>query len=377
MSAESRIDVIIPSWNGRRYLERCLPTLVRQDHPSFRVIVVDNGSSDGTADWIRSAFPQVACLSLPSNRGFSGGVNAAIRATRGDFVALLNNDTEVAPGWLRALEAGLDGDRAVGFCTSKIVSLDDATLMDNAGDGFGRKGISYPIGYLECDRGQYDAPRPVFGACGAACIFRREVLERIGLFDEDFFAYHEDVDLSFRAQIAGFACLYIPSAVVYHSGSATSGSKINPFTVFLSTRNNLHVLIKNLPFSLFLRYLPWLVWGQAYWFLKMAVKEGMWGPWIRGILAGLRQARRMVRKRQEVQRLATLPTDALDGLIRSSEREIRASIRAKRARWRSPTDRGRNLEIPARRGERGSGAEAWAEPAASPSQRLHWRNGRS
>jgi GT2 family glycosyltransferase len=334
MSTSSWVDVIIPSYNGREHLERCLPTLLRQDHPRCRVIVVDNGSRDGTIEWLRTTHPGVTCVPLDGNRGFSGGVNAGIRSSNAEFIALLNNDTVVAPGWISELVRALEGHPDVGFCTSKILSLSDPSVVDNAGDGFGRKGISYPIGYLERDEGQYDHPRRVFGACGAACVFRRRVIEKIGLFDEDFFAYHEDVDLSFRLQLAGFGCLYVPTALVYHAGSATSGSRINPFTVYLSTRNNLHVLVKNLPGSLAVRYLPWLVWGQAYWFLKMAVKEGMWGPWVRGILAGVRQAGRMLRKRRSIRRLARLEVPALDALIRSSETEIARSIRTKRRHLR-------------------------------------------
>lgn len=324
------VDVVIPTFNGREHLVICLRALAEQDHEDFRVILVDNGSSDGTEEWVARDYPDVELVRFESNVGFSAAVNAGIARGSAPYVALLNNDTAPDPGWLSALVEGLDADVGAGVATSKIVNLHDRSLMDNAGDGFGRKGISYPIGYLEPDLGQYDAPRRVFGACGAACLFRREVFARIGLFDEDFFAYHEDADLSFRAQLADIGCVFVPGAVVGHAGSATSGGRINAFTVFLSTRNNIHVLIKNLPAGLLLRYLPWIVWGQTYWFLKMAVKEGMWHAWFTGILAGLRGTRRMMRKRRAI--FATMPIDCakLDRIVRESEAEIRRSIRVKR-----------------------------------------------
>lgn len=342
MSAAKRdraVDVVIPSYEGRHHLERCLPSLARQTHSAVHVIVVDNGSRDGTAAWIAEHHPDVECVRLPENRGFSAAVNAGVRAGSSPFIALLNNDTVADAGWVAALVRALEDDPDAGTATSRITSLDDASLMDNAGDGFGRKGISYPIGYREPDLGQYRIRRRVFGACGAACLYRREVFARVGWFDEDFFAYHEDADLSFRAQLAGVACVYVPDAIVGHAGSATSGGRINPFTVYLSTRNNLHVLIKNLPGGLFVQYFPWLLWGQAYWFLKMAVKEGMWAPWFTGILAGLRGSRRMVRKRRAILGSVRIDARELNELVRASEAEIRRSIRTKRGRF-DPTSVG-------------------------------------
>jgi len=324
------VDIVIPTYEGREHLESCLPSLREQTFRPVRVHVVDNGSGDGTAEWLERAHPDVSVCRLPANLGFSAAVNHGIRRTRAPYVALLNNDTVVDARWVEALILALEEEPQASFATSKILSARDPSVMDNAGDGFGRKGISYPIGYLEPDDGQYGDRRPVFGACGAACMFRRSLFEEVGLFDEDFFAYHEDADLSFRAQLAGHSGIYVPDAVVFHRGSATSGSRINAFTVFLSTRNNLHVLVKNLPRPLLLRYLPWILWGQAYWFLKMAVREGRWGPWTRGILAGFRDFRRMRSKRGKILGRGTVEVPSLDGTILASEREIRRSIARKR-----------------------------------------------
>ena len=331
-SSAGAVDVVIPTLNGRDYLAGCLEALRGQTHPEFRVLVVDNGSRDGTAEMVRHRHPEVRYVELPSNLGFSVAVNRGIAESTAPMIALLNNDTLPKPEWLASLVKALEETPGAGFVTSKVLRFDRPEIVDNAGDGMGRKGISYPIGYLERDEGQYDERREVFAACGAACLFRRELFDRVGAFDEDFFAYHEDADLGFRAQLAGFAGAYVPDAIVLHVGSATSGGRINDFTVRLSTRNNLHVLLKNLPTSFFARYAPRLLWGQVYWFLKMAIKEGHLDAWLRGILESLRGAERMRAKRHRVLGSRAIELRDLDRRIRASEREIRDSIARKRAR---------------------------------------------
>jgi len=325
-------DVVVPTLDGRDLLADCLAALRQQTVRDFGVIVVHNGSRDGTEELVRTRHPEVRYVRLDANLGFSVAVNRGIELSAAPMIALLNNDTLPAPDWLESLVRALREIPEAGFVTSKVLRHDRSDYIDNAGDGMGRKGISYPIGYLERDEGQYDARREVFAACGAACLFRRELFERVGGFDEDFFAYHEDADLGFRAQLAGFAGTFVPDAVVRHVGSATSGGRINDFTVRLSTRNNLHVLLKNLPVSLFVRYAPRLLWGQAYWFLKMAIKEGHFDAWLRGLLESLRGCERMGVKRRRVLASRAIAVAELDRRIRASEREIRSSIARKRRR---------------------------------------------
>jgi GT2 family glycosyltransferase len=327
MNPTPRVEVIVPNVDGERLLPDCLDALDRQTFRSFRVTLVDNGSRDRSIE-IATAHAGVRTVRLASNFGFSVAVNRGLADTAAEYVALLNNDARPAPRWLAALVEALDREPRAAAATSKILSLRQPGTIDNVGDGLGRRGVPYPIGHREADAGQYEEARWVFGACGGAALYRRNLFDEIGAFDERFFAYHEDVDLSFRSQLVGKGCLYVPGAVVWHVGSATTGSKINPFTVYHSTRNMLLLLGKNMPFSLAMRYFPALLWGQLYWFLKMAVKEGEWMAWGKGMAAGMARLPWVLSERAHVARRVTCAD--LHRLLLASEAEIRTSIRRKR-----------------------------------------------
>ncbi|MBI1850930.1 MAG: glycosyltransferase family 2 protein [Planctomycetes bacterium] len=331
-----RVEVVIPNFNGERLLPDCLDSLDRQTFRSFSTIVVDNGSVDGSVSVAR-ARPNVRVVRLAGNHGFSVAVNRGIADSQAPYLALLNNDARPSARWLSALVDTLDREPRAAAATSKILSLRNPGTIDNVGDGLGRRGVPYPIGHREVDVGQYAEPRWVFGACGGAALYRRSLFEEVGFFDERFFAYHEDVDLSFRAQLVGKGCIYVPDAVVLHVGSATTGSKINPFTVYHSTRNMLLLLGKNMPVSLGIRYFPSLVSGQLYWFLKMAVKEGEWGAWARGIIAGVARLPSVIADRGTIRR--TVKRADLHRLLTSSEKEIGSSIERKRRHQRDESGR--------------------------------------
>lgn len=243
----ARVAVVIPNWNGARLLEGCLSSLRRQTFRSFETIVVDGGSEDGSAELVRASFPEARLLELGENRGFAAAANAGIRASSSELVALLNNDTEQDPGWLEALVRAADAHPEAGMFASKLLDFRDRRYLDGAGDAIRLSGLPYRLGHGERDRGQFDRPAYVFGACGAAALYRRRMLDEIGLFDEDFGSYCEDADLSFRAQLAGHRCLYVPEAVVYHVGSASTGGKRSATATRLGTRNSLLLLAKNLP----------------------------------------------------------------------------------------------------------------------------------
>ena len=213
------------------------------------------------------------------------------------LVFLLNNDTELAPDCLAELVRAA-GQHDDAFFAPKMLSFREREILDGAGEGYLRGGVGYRLGTMERDSEVYSQPRQVFGACGGAALYRRVMLERIGLFDEDFFAYLEDVDLNFRANRAGFSCRYVPSARVYHIGSATTGSKINPFTVRLSTRNNLYLLLKNYPVSMLFRFLPAIVVYQFFWLL-FVIKKGQFLSYCSGIIAFLRGARQHVQEKEK------------------------------------------------------------------------------
>ncbi|HEV8045303.1 MAG TPA: glycosyltransferase family 2 protein [Rubrobacter sp.] len=322
----SRVTVIVPNWNTRGFLRPCLTSLRLQTFKDFETILVDSGSTDDSVAFVAENFPEVRVVALGENRGFSGAVNAGIEASHSELVVLLNNDTEQDPGWLAALVRAAEGHPEAGSFSSKLVDFSDRLLLDGAGDALRRSGLPYRLGHGERDRGQYDEPAFVFGACAAAALYRRAMLDEIGLFDEDFFAYCEDGDLSFRAQLAGYRCLYVPEAVVYHVGGASTGGKRSPTATRLGTRNSLSLLVKNLPAPLVPGFLPFLLAGQLSRLLVTAASAAT----LRAHLEGLAQAARllplMLRKRREIQDRRRVPVEYVRWLLKDSSRAARVSL---------------------------------------------------
>lgn len=293
------VSVIIVTWNGRQFLEACLSAVEAQQGVTFETIVVDNGSDDGTADFVRERFPSVRVLSLQRNLGFAGGNNAGAASARGRYVAFLNNDTVAEPGWLSALRAGVDEEAGFALTTSRIVYMHDPSRIDSAGDGVVRWGGAFKRhhGALSDVASQSEE---VFGVCGAACLMPRAVFEELGGFDEDFFASHEDVDLSYRAQLRGYRCRYIADAVVRHHGSATMGT-VSEFAVFHGQRNLEWMYFKNAPASVLVRSLPGHVMYDVAAALHFA-RLGRLGTFVRAKVAALAGMPRVMRQRAEVQR---------------------------------------------------------------------------
>jgi GT2 family glycosyltransferase len=217
------ISVIIPNWNGVTLLRGCLESLREQTHPDYEIILADNASSDDSVDMVRREYPEVSVVQLQENLGYSGGVNAGLAAAKGDILALLNNDAEAAPTWLEELTAALDRHPDAGSVASKMLLYDRREVLNSAGDFIRIDGTPGNRGVWQPDDGRFDREEFVFGACGGAAAYRRPMLEQIGPFDEDMFMYCEDVDLAWRAQLAGWRCVYAPAAKVYHRLSATGG----------------------------------------------------------------------------------------------------------------------------------------------------------
>ncbi len=242
-----RASIIVCNYNGYRFLENCLRTLTSQHlEGGFEVIVVDNHSTDGSADYVRVSWPGVRLLESDRNLGFAGGNNLGIRHARGQYIALLNNDTKVRAGWLEALVRSADEDRAVGAVTSKIVYMDRPNTIQNAGSLLLSDGSGADRGAGEINAGQYDCREEVFAACGCAVLYRRDALRDVGLFDEAFFCYYEDTDLSWRLRLRGWKIVYEPRAVVEHVHAATS-VEWSPFFIFHAERNRVFMIIKNAP----------------------------------------------------------------------------------------------------------------------------------
>lgn len=241
-----KITVIIPNYNGRQFLKPCLDSLAGQTCRDFRILIVDNASTDGSTAYIKENFPDLEILSLDKNYGFSAAVNAGIRRASTPYVILLNNDTTVEPDFVIELLHAIEQSTHIFSVGSKMIQMAHPELLDGAGDlytliGWGvARGTGRPAE-------NYSRADEVFSACAGAAIYRRSVFRRIGLFDESHFAYLEDIDIGYRAKIHGYKNLYCPTALVRHVGSGTSGSKYNSFKVKLSARNSVWLNYKNMP----------------------------------------------------------------------------------------------------------------------------------
>ena len=318
-------SVVIPNWNGRKFLERCLGALRRQTAGELEVLLVDNASSDDSVELVERDFPEVEVVRLHENVGFASAMNAGIRRASGTNVAFLNNDTEPDERWLEELLACLDRHPGAAAATSKVLMLEQPGTLDDTGDFVWPSLLPYARGHGEPDRGQYDDEEQIFSPSGAAALWRADALAEIGLFDETFFAYYEDVDLGFRARLAGYECWYAPRAVVLHHRGGTSGD--NEFTLYHHARNRWLLLGKDAPAGLLARNLPRIVAGEVTWWSR-ARQSGNFRPLLRAYRDALAASGRVLAERRRIQgkrritvaELAATMTDA----GRQSSRRARA-----------------------------------------------------
>jgi GT2 family glycosyltransferase len=306
--------VIIPNWNGAAHLPACLDALQGQTFTGFETIVVDNGSRDDSLRLLADNYPQVKVVPLPRNLGFAGGCNAGLRAAEGEFLCILNNDTQVERNWLSELLSALERRPDAGMATPKVRLWDDRTRLHTTGDYVRSNGIPDSRGVWEVDEGQYDSQVYVFGAAGVAPAYRRIMLDDIGLFDADFVSYCEDVDLSWRAQLAGYRCVYAPRAVLYHKVSATGKGVIRSFRV---ARNTIWTLVKNLPSELWRKHRGEIL--SAQWQRLTSALRAWRGiearATIRGQWAGLLSIPRVWSKRRQVQRMRRVDEAYLESIL--------------------------------------------------------------
>ena len=277
------VTVVIPNYNGLRFMEDCFTALDLQVYRHFKVLVVDNGSTDGSVEWLKAR--GVPTIFLEKNTGFSGAVNVGIKAADTPYVILLNNDTEPEPDYVGELVRAIGRSERIFSVSPKMVQMFNRELMDDAGDMYCVLGWAFQRGVGRSAR-KYNRACRVFSACAGAGIYRKCVFEEIGYFDEMHFAYLEDMDVGYRAKLAGYDNVYCPDAVVYHVGSGTSGSKYNEFKVRLAARNNVYLNYKNMPdWQLALNAVPLAVgisvkygffkrlgFGKVYW---DGVKDGI------------------------------------------------------------------------------------------------------
>ena len=306
------ISVVIPTYNGIRYIADCLDSLRKQLRKPDEVILVDDGSTDGTISMVEKSYPEVRCIRLESNRGFAAAVNEGIRHCNGTYIALLNNDTRADEAWLRELENTLAEQLSVGFCASKMLFADRPDIVNSIGIGFTQAGMAADIGYGQKDGDRFRHSRPVFGACAGAAMYRKAMLNDIGIFDEDFFMWYEDVDLSFRAQLAGYKCAYVPTAVIYHVAGGTA-SAANNLHLHYCSRNQVLVMVKNLPDPLRFRYFRRMAIICAKHSLKMTL-QGKTAVMV-GYLAALKDLRLFIKKHKVTSDKSRVSSDEIERIL--------------------------------------------------------------
>lgn len=294
------LSVIIPNWNGARFLPTCLDSLARQTYSPIEVILVDNASYDESLSLVREGYPWVKIIALERNLGFTGACNAGLRAGTGEYLALLNNDTEVEPKWAAAVVEAFTRNPQIGSVASKMLLFDKRDHFHTAGDYFTTDGLAGNRGVWQKDVGQYDQAEYVFSACGGSAAYRRAMLDEVGLLDDDFFFSGEDVDLGWRAQLAGWRCLYTPRAIVYHHLSATGGGVTASFH---DGRNLFYILIKDVPGIVWRRHGGAILraQGKIAWEAARAWRGKAARARLRGMAAGLLNAPRMWSKRRHIQ----------------------------------------------------------------------------
>nr|WP_295263198.1 glycosyltransferase family 2 protein [uncultured Blautia sp.] len=278
------VSVVIPNFNGIAFLDSVLASLEGQTLSDFEVILVDNGSTDGSCSFVTANYPWVHLIELTENFGFCGAVNAGIRAAKAPYVLLLNNDTEVKEDFVEEMLAAIRRHKNAFSCGARMVQYHDRDKLDDVGNYYCALGWSFARGRGK-DIHAYETEDKIFSACAGAAIYRKKIIEKIGYFDEEHFAYLEDTDIGYRARIYGYENWYAPKAIVYHVGSGTSGSRYNQFKTRYSSRNNIYLIYKNMPFLQIILNFPFLAAGFLIKFLFFAVK-GMGKEYAAGIKNG-------------------------------------------------------------------------------------------
>ena len=278
------VSVVIPNFNGIAFLDSVLASLEGQTLSNFEVILVDNGSTDGSCSFVTANYPWVHLIELSENFGFCGAVNAGIRAAKAPYVLLLNNDTEVKEDFVEEMLAAIRRHKNAFSCGARMVQYHDRDRLDDVGNYYCALGWSFARGRGK-DIHAYETEDKIFSACAGAAIYRKKIIEKIGYFDEEHFAYLEDTDIGYLAIIYGYENWYAPKAIVYHVGSGTSGSRYNQFKTRYSSRNNIYLIYKNMPLLQIILNLPFLAVGFLIKFLFFAVK-GMGKEYAAGIKNG-------------------------------------------------------------------------------------------
>ena len=314
MAHSPLFSVVIPNWNGAHHLATCLDALSAQTYPNLDIIVADNASTDNSRLLLSTHYPDVKVVALPENRGFTGACNAGMEAAQGEYVALLNNDTEVDPGWAAAIIDTFHRHPDVGLVASKMLLFNERNRFHTAGDLYRVDGRLVNRGVWEQDEGQYNKEEYVFSACGGSAAYRRSMLDEIGLLDDDFFFSAEDMDLAWRAQLAGYRCIYSPNAVVYHHLAATGGGET---ASFYDGRNMIWILVKDYPAALWRKHVFKIFRAQLAlaWEALRAWRGAAARARLRGMAAGVWGIPKMLRKRRVIQGSRRVSIEYLESIL--------------------------------------------------------------
>ena len=308
-----KVSIVVPNWNGMKFVGMCLDSLAQLDFEGHEVIVVDNGSIDGSREMIEEQYPWVRLLKMPDNMGFAIACNEGIKASNAEYIVLLNNDIEVTPDWLKELYEGMQRHPECGMGTTKMMFLDNRDVFYNTGDLFHSWSAGGGRGQGEKDTGQYEEEDYVFGACAGAGIYRREFFNQVGLFDEDFFIFAEDVDINMRGQLKGLKAVYLPKAKVYHIGTATVGLYSDRY-VYLCKRNDIWVFIKNYSLSLYFKYL-FSIWKHQFADIKYFTYRGQGQVLLKSKWDALKMLPQMLIRRCMIQAKRSAPDEQIEKLI--------------------------------------------------------------
>jgi GT2 family glycosyltransferase len=296
------VSVISVTWNSAAYLSRCLNALAVQTFKDFEVVLVDNGSTDGSLDEVESRWPGLTLRveRLDENRGFAAANNLGVRLARGEWLALLNSDAFPDQNWLEQLLLAAENNPEFTFFASRQIQANAPHLLDGAGDALHISGLAWRCcaGFPAAQFGL--EPEEVFSPCAAAALYSHRAFLQVGGFDEDFFSYHEDVDLGFRLHLQGFRCLYVPGAVVHHIGSATLGAK-SDFMRYHWQRNFIWSFVQNMPSALLWEALPAHLMANFIFQLHFTLR-GRGGVLLKAKMDAMRGLSRALRKRREIQK---------------------------------------------------------------------------
>jgi len=308
------VSIVIVNWDGKRHLEHCLPSVLKQTYANYEVIVVDNGSNDGSGEYVERDFSQVLLIRNKENLGFAKANNIGIKAAKGKYIATLNNDTIVDSHWLSELVKAAEGNKKVGMVASKMLRFFPYNVIDSAGIVMDKAGTSYDRGQGEQDLGQFETPQEVIGPCAGAALWRRDMLAQIGLFDENYFVFLEDLDLAYRARLGGWRCIYVPKAIVYHVHSASTGGAGSAFKYYIIGRNRLWTIFKDFSIKQMIVYFPliasYTVLMVAY---DLAVKHRLAA--VKGVADAMRCLPQVLAKRREIHGKRQVPYSEIERLL--------------------------------------------------------------